>query len=161
MAGAPRRSPSVIQLTVNGRAHRVDAPPETPLLHVLRDALRLNGAKYGCGQGQCGACTVLVDDEPVPSCLAPVGGLAGARVRTVESFGTAARPSRLQAAFLEEQALQCGYCTAGMVVRAEALLARNPRPTEAEIRRWMEPVLCRCGAQMRVLRAIQRAAQRP
>jgi aerobic-type carbon monoxide dehydrogenase small subunit (CoxS/CutS family) len=148
----------VITLNVNGRDHPVDADPTTPLLYVLRDDLHLNGAKFGCGLGQCGACTVIIDGETAYSCLTPIAALAGRRIRTVEGLGTAERPSRLQQAFIDEQAAQCGYCIAGMIMRAQALLDRNPHPTDEEIRTHMEPSLCRCGTHMRILRAVRRAA---
>ena len=148
----------MISLTVNGAAQSVDADPDTPLLYVLRDELGLNGAKFGCGLGQCGACTVLVDDRPAFSCLLPIAALAGRKVRTIESLGTPDRPGALAAAFEAEQAAQCGYCIAGMIMRAQALLERNNRPTEAELRASLAPNLCRCGTQMRILRAVRRAA---
>ncbi|MBW4091169.1 MAG: (2Fe-2S)-binding protein [Proteobacteria bacterium] len=145
-------------LTVNGQHHEVDATPDTPLLYVLRDDLELNGAKFGCGLGQCGACTVLVDGAPVFSCLTPLALLAGRKVTTIEGLGTIAAPGPVQRAFIEEQAAQCGYCIAGMVMRAHALLARTPDPTEQEIRDGMNPNLCRCGTHMRILAAVRRAA---
>lgn len=148
----------MISLTVNGAAQSVDADPDTPLLYVLRDELGLNGAKFGCGLGQCGACTVLVDDRPAFSCLLPIAALAGRKVRTIESLGTPDRPGILAAAFEAEQAAQCGYCIAGMIMRAQALLERNNRPTEAELRASLAPNLCRCGTHMRILRAVRRAA---
>jgi aerobic-type carbon monoxide dehydrogenase small subunit (CoxS/CutS family) len=148
----------MIALDVNGQAHRVDADPATPLLYVLRDDLKLNGAKFGCGLGQCGACTVLVDDRPVLACITPVSLVGTRRVRTIEGLGTAERPGLLQQAFIDEQAAQCGYCIAGMIVRAQALLERNPNPSDAEIRRHMAINLCRCGTHMRILRAVRRAA---
>ena len=145
-------------LTVNGRHHDVDAEPDTPLLYVLRDDLGLNGAKFGCGLGQCGACTVLVDGAPVFSCLTPLALLAGRKVTTIEGLGTIAAPGPVQRAFIDEQAAQCGYCIAGMVMRAQALLAHTPDPTEQEIRDGMNPNLCRCGTHMRILAAVRRAA---
>jgi len=148
----------MISLTVNGVAQSVDADPDTPLLYVLRDELGLHGAKFGCGLGQCGACTVLVDDRPAFSCLLPIAALAGRKVRTIESLGTPDRPGALAAAFEAEQAAQCGYCIAGMIMRAQALLERNNRPTEAELRASLAPNLCRCGTHMRILRAVRRAA---
>ncbi|MDR6935990.1 2Fe-2S iron-sulfur cluster-binding protein [Luteibacter sp. 3190] len=148
----------MIELTVNGATHRVDVDPATPLLYVLRNELALNGAKFGCGMGQCGACTVLVDDRPVFSCLYPVSSTAGSRVRTVEGFGTPAKPGPLQQAFIERQAVQCGYCIAGMIVRAQALLERVAHPTEQQIREHMNPNLCRCGTHMRILDAIRDVA---
>ena len=150
-----------ITLTVNGRDHAVDVDPATPLLYVLRGDLALNGAKYGCGLGQCGACTVQVDGKAVFSCLLPVAGLAGRNIRTVEGLGTVERPGVLQKAFADEQAAQCGYCIAGMIMRAQALLDVNPHPSEAQIRAHMDSNLCRCGTHMRILRAIRRAAGLP
>jgi len=148
----------MITLTVNGDEHSVDADPDTPLLYVLRGELGLDGAKFGCGLGQCGACTVLVDDRPAFSCLTPMAALAGRKIRTIEGLGTPDRPGTLPAAFEAEQAAQCGYCIAGMIMRAQALLERNVRPTEAELRRHLAPNLCRCGTHMRILRAVRRAA---
>jgi nicotinate dehydrogenase subunit A len=148
----------VITLHVNGRPEQVDADPATPLLYVLRDDLRLNGAKFGCGLGQCGACTVLVGGDAVMSCITPVSVLGSRPIRTLEGLGTAAQPGPLQAAFIEEQAGQCGYCIAGMIVRAQALLERNPAPSDAEIRRHLATNLCRCGSHLRIVRAVRRAA---
>jgi nicotinate dehydrogenase subunit A len=145
-------------LDVNGQSRQVDADPATPLLYVLRDDLGLNGAKYGCGLGQCGACTVMIDRDAAFSCLVPVSLVGTRKVRTVEGLGTVDKPGRVQQAFIDEQAAQCGYCIAGMIMRAEALLERNPHPTEAEIRRQMSTNLCRCGTHMRILRAVARAA---
>jgi aerobic-type carbon monoxide dehydrogenase small subunit (CoxS/CutS family) len=149
----------MITLTVNGQAHQVDVDPDTPLLYVLRNDLALNGAKFGCGLGQCGACTVLIDDKPVCSCLMPVSALGARRVRTLEGLHADGRPGPLPAAFEAEQAAQCGYCIAGMIVRAQALLEHNPRPTEEEVRNHLAPNLCRCGTHMRILRAVRRAAE--
>jgi len=151
----------VITLNVNGRDYAIDADPTTPLLYVLRDDLRLNGAKFGCGLGQCGACTVIVDGETAYSCITPIAALAGRRIRTVEGLGTVERPSPLQQAFIDEQAAQCGYCIAGMIMRAQALLDRNPQPTDEEIRTHMQAGLCRCGTHMRILRAVRRAVGKP
>ncbi len=148
----------MITLTINGRPHAVDADPDTPLLYVLRDDLALNGAKFGCGMGQCGACTVLLDGNAVFSCITPIALLPGRAITTIEGLGTVEKPNPVQAAFMQEQAAQCGYCIAGMVMRAQALLARNHAPTEAEIRDHMMPDLCRCGTHMRILRAVRRAA---
>jgi nicotinate dehydrogenase subunit A len=145
-------------LKVNGREHDIDSEPDTPLLYVLRDELRLNGAKFGCGLGQCGACTVIVDGVAVFSCLTPVAMLSGREVTTIEGLGTADRPGPVQAAFIAEQAAQCGYCTAGMVMRAQALLQRTPHPSEQQMRDGLAPNLCRCGTQMRILAAVRRAA---
>jgi aerobic-type carbon monoxide dehydrogenase small subunit (CoxS/CutS family) len=146
-------------LTVNGVHHTLDIDPSTPLLYALRNQLALNGAKFGCGLGQCGACTVLLDDQPVFGCLTPLAACEGRRVRTIEGLGSAGKPGPLQAAFIRRQAAQCGYCIAGMVMRAQALLEANPRPTEAEIRAHMEPNLCRCGTHMRILGAIRDVVQ--
>ena len=143
-----------MRLTVNGQDHDIDVEPDTPLLYVLRDELGLHGAKYGCGLGQCGACTVMVDGQAVFSCLMPVAALAGREVRTLEGLGMNA----LQRAFVQEQAAQCGYCSAGMIMRAQALLDRKPHPTEAEIRDHMAVNLCRCGTHMRIIAAVRRAA---
>jgi nicotinate dehydrogenase subunit A len=149
----------MITLEVNGRSHAVDADPLTPLLYVLRDELSLNGAKYGCGLGQCGSCTVLIDGRAALSCITPIATLAGRRIRTVEGLGTIDNPGPVQRAFIDEQAAQCGYCIPGMIMRAQALLEANATPSEAEIRRHMMPNLCRCGTHMRILRAVGRAAQ--
>ncbi|WP_296947864.1 (2Fe-2S)-binding protein [uncultured Massilia sp.] len=146
-------------VTVNGRRQALQSDPATPLLYVLRDELKLNGAKFGCGMGQCGACTVIVDGKPVFSCLTPLAALEGRAVRTVEGLGTVDKPGRLQAAFLKHQAAQCGYCIAGMIARAQALLERHKHPTEDQIRTWMEPNLCRCGTHHRILAAIREVAQ--
>ncbi len=147
-----------MKLTVNGREYDVDADAETPLLYVLRDNLALNGAKFGCGLGQCGACTVLVDGEAAFSCVTPLLLLEGKSVTTVEGLGTADNPGPLQRAFMEEQAAQCGYCIAGMMMRAQALLQKNPNPSDAQIRATLQPNLCRCGTHMRILRAVRHAA---
>jgi nicotinate dehydrogenase subunit A len=150
----------MIELNVNGRTHAIDADPNTPLLYVLRDHLALSGAKFGCGLGQCGACTVMVDGQATFSCLTPISVLPGRRIKTVEGLGTIDQPGPVQRAFIDEQAAQCGYCIAGMIMRAQALLEKNPSPSEAEIRRHMMPNLCRCGTQLRILRAVRRAAER-
>ena len=146
------------ELQVNGKRHRVDTDADTPLLYVLRDDLQLNGAKFGCGLGQCGACTVMLDGAPVMSCIVPVSVVGTRPVRTVEGLGTVDKPGVLQQAFIDEQAAQCGYCIAGMIMRAQALLDRNPNPTDEQIRSHMMPNLCRCGTHMRILRAVRRAA---
>ena len=146
-------------LQVNGRTQAVDADPATPLLYVLRDDLQLHGAKFGCGLGQCGACTVMVGGAAVLSCLTPLSAVGNRAVKTVEGLGTVDKPGVLQRAFLEEQAAQCGYCIAGMMMRAQALLERNPSPTDAEILEHMAINLCRCGTHMRILRAVRRAAK--
>src|SRR3984957_10831717 len=139
----------MISLNVNGKSHSVDADPDTPLLYVLRDDLQLNGAKFGCGLGQCGACTVMLDGEAIFSCLTPISVIGDRPIKTIEGLGTAKKPSPLQAAFMELNAAQCGYCIAGMVMRAQALLEKNPAASDDEIRAQMEPNLCRCGTHIR------------
>src|SRR6516225_4807699 len=146
-------------LKVNGREHQVDAEPDTPLLYVLRDDLKLNAAKFGCGLGQCGACTVIVDGKAVLSCVTPLVLLEGKQVTTLEGLGTVQAPAPIQRAFMEEQAAQCGYCIAGMMMRAQALLQEKPHASDAEIRAYLEPNLCRCGTHMRILRAVHRAQE--
>ena len=149
----------MIELEVNGTRHRLDVPGDTPLLYVLRNDLQLNGAKFGCGLGQCGACTVIVDGRAVFSCITPVSALEGRRIRTVEGLGTVEKPGPMQRAFMEEQAAQCGYCIPGMMMRAQALLESQPGADEAQIRKALMPNLCRCGTHMRILRAVGRAAK--
>jgi len=148
-----------MKLDVNGRVHEVDADPTTPLLYVLRDELQLNAAKFGCGLGQCGACTVMADGEAIFSCLTPISVLQGRRIRTVEGLGTAEKPGPMQRAFIEMQAAQCGYCIPGMMMRAQALLERKPDASESDIRAALQPNLCRCGTHMRIVRAAVRAAE--
>jgi nicotinate dehydrogenase subunit A len=148
-----------VTFNVNGADYKLDVDPSTPLLYVLRDDLGLNGAKYGCGLGQCGACTVQLDGKAVFSCLTPIAALEGRRIRTVEGLGTVQNPSVLQQAFEIEQAAQCGYCIAGMIMRAQSLLDRNPKPTDEAIRAHMQTNLCRCGTHMRILRAVRRASE--
>ncbi|MGA2551537.1 MAG: (2Fe-2S)-binding protein [Burkholderiaceae bacterium] len=149
---------SIFKLKVNELTRQVDVDPATPLLYVLREDLGLSAAKFGCGLGQCGACTVMVDGDASFSCLLPVAMVGTRAVRTVEGLGTVGNPGAVQRAFFEEQAAQCGYCIAGMMMRAQALLEKNPRPTDAEIRRHMAVNLCRCGTHLRILRAVRRAA---
>ncbi|QBR02006.1 (2Fe-2S)-binding protein [Paraburkholderia pallida] len=151
----------MITLNVNGVQHALDIDPSTPLLYALRNDLKLHGAKFGCGLGQCGACTVIVDGEATFSCLVPVSAIGARRVRTLESLGNAQHPGPLQQSFIKHQAAQCGYCIAGMIMRAQALLDRNPHPTEQELRAHMEPNLCRCGTHMRILAAIREVAGMP
>ena len=148
-----------ISLKVNGAAHSVGAEPDTPLLYVLRNDLGLNAAKFGCGLGQCGACTVLVDGAPVRSCITPIGTLGQSEITTLEGLGTVERPHPLQAAFMAEQAAQCGYCIPGMIMLAKALLDRNQQPSEAEVRLGLAGNLCRCGTHHRIVRAVLKAAQ--
>jgi nicotinate dehydrogenase subunit A len=148
----------MIRLVVNGQAREVAADPETPLLYVLRNDLGLTGTKFGCGLGQCGSCTVLVGGQAVRSCMLPVQAVAGQAVTTIEGLGSPERPHPLQAAFIEEQAVQCGYCTPGIVMAAKAALDQTPRPTEAQLKNALDGVLCRCGTHDRVIRAVMRAA---
>ena len=148
-----------IKINVNGRGHEVVADAETPLLYVLRNELKLKGTRFGCGQGQCGACTVLLDGKPVQSCDMPVSAAAGKAITTIEGLGSVAAMHPLQRAFVTEQAAQCGYCVSGIIMSAKALLDANPRPTETEIRAALKGNLCRCGTHQRILRAIRRAAQ--
>ena len=148
------------RLTVNGEPRSIESrDPAQPLLYVLRNALALHGPKYGCGVGQCGACTVHVDGKAVRSCTLPISEASGRRVTTIEGLGSPDKPHPVQAAFIAEQAAQCGYCANGMVMTAAALLARNPRPTEGEAREALDGCLCRCGTHVRVLRAVKRVAE--
>jgi nicotinate dehydrogenase subunit A len=147
-----------ISLKVNGQSRVVDADPSTPLLYVLRDNLSLHGPRFGCGLGQCGACTVLVDGNPLRSCNHPASEVENKSITTLEGLGTVAHPHAIQAAFIEEQAAQCGYCMNGMVLGAKALLDRNPHPTATDIKKSLNNYICRCGTHLRIIRAIQRAA---
>lgn len=147
-----------IQLTVNGTQRTVDAGETTPLLDVLRNHLELKGARYGCGLEQCGACMVLVDGEPVYACSREVGSVAGRSITTLEGLGSVEHPHPLQQAFLDEQAGQCGYCLAGILMSAKALLDGNPSPTRTQIVEALDKHLCRCGAHPRILRAVEHAA---
>jgi aerobic-type carbon monoxide dehydrogenase small subunit (CoxS/CutS family) len=149
----------MMTLKVNGQDHQIDTEPDTPLLYVLRDDLKLNAAKFGCGLGQCGSCTVIVDGKAVLSCVTPMVLLEGKQVTTLEGLGTISEPAPIQRAFMEEQSAQCGYCIAGMMMRAQALLLRNPKPTDEHIRAELGPHLCRCGTHMRILRAVHRASR--
>jgi nicotinate dehydrogenase subunit A len=148
-------------LHLNGRKHEVTATPDTPLLYVLRDVLGLGGPKFGCGLAQCGACTVLVDGRATRSCVLPLAAVGASQVVTVEGLGDEQHPSRVQAAFIAEQAAQCGYCIPGMVVAATGLLAEHPHPSDAQIRTALDGNLCRCGTHLRILRAVKRAAATP
>ena len=145
-------------IEVNGRQHTVDADGEAPLLYILRNDLKLKGARFGCGLGTCGACTVVIDGKAVQSCDISLAAAAGKRITTIEGIGRNGRMHALQSAFVAEQAAQCGYCTSGIIMTAYALLARNARPSEAEIREALDGNLCRCGAHVRILRAVRRAA---
>jgi len=145
---------------VNGKPHRVESwDPDQPLLYLLRNALGLHGPKFGCGLVQCGACTVLMDGEAVRSCSLPVSAAQGKSIATLEGLGTPEKPDRVQAAFIAEQAAQCGYCTNGMVMTAKALLAKTPRPTAVQVKEALADNLCRCGTHTRILRAVLRASQ--
>ena len=146
-------------ITVNGRAHSVEAAADTPLLYVLRNDMELNGAKYGCGFAQCGACTVVIEGKPVRSCVTPVSAVAGKAITTIEGLGSNGAPHPLQKAFIEEQAAQCGYCANGMIMTAKIFLDKNPRPTEAQIKKALGANYCRCGTHNRIVRAVQRAAK--
>ena len=147
------------KLKVNGRNHDVAVPDDTPLLYVLRNDLKLNGPKFGCGLSQCGSCTVIVDGQAVRSCVTPVGSVSGQEITTLEGLGTLDKPSKLQQAFIDEQAAQCGYCMNGMIMSAQALLNKSPKPTEAQVRSALDGNLCRCGVHNRVVRAVLRASR--
>jgi nicotinate dehydrogenase subunit A len=151
---------STIRLTVNGRIHDVDAAPDTVLLYVLRNDLELNGPKFGCGLGECGTCTVLIDGVAARSCVIPISGCVQRDIVTLEGLGTRDRPDPVQQAFIEEQAAQCGYCLNGMIMSTKALLLRTPHPSEAELREALRYNLCRCGAHIEIMRAAMRAAGR-
>jgi nicotinate dehydrogenase subunit A len=148
-----------VSLKVNGAVHSVAAEPDTPLLYVLRNDLGLNAAKFGCGLAQCGACTVLVDGAPMRSCVTPIGTLGQSQITTLEGLGTVEHPHPLQAAFIGEQAAQCGYCIPGMIMVAKALLDRTQQPSETEVRLALAGNLCRCGTHNRIVRAVLKAAQ--
>ena len=148
-----------IQLKVNGKTRAVTAEPDTPLLYVLRNDFELNGAKFGCGLAQCGACTVLVDGKATRSCVTPIGTLGESDITTIEGLGTIEEPHPLQRAFMDEQAAQCGYCINGMIMTAKELLDRNPKASEAEVRTGLDANLCRCGTHGRIIRAVLKAAE--
>ena len=147
-----------ITLNVNGKSRMVDVDPTTPLLYVLRDDLELHGPRFGCGLSQCGACTVIIDGSTVRSCSYPVSSAKNKQITTLEGLGTVAHPHALQAAFIEEQAAQCGYCMNGMIMTAKVLLDKNPHPNDEDIKRALDGNLCRCGSHLRVIRAVKRAA---
>jgi len=147
-----------IQLRVNGRAATIDVEPATPLLYVLRNDLRLNGPRFGCGLGQCGACTVLAGGEPIRSCVTPVSAAGTREIVTLEGLGTLQHPHPIQEAFINEQAAQCGYCMSGVILTAKAFLDKNPNPADEQIRRALANVLCRCGTHLEIIRAVKRAA---
>lgn len=147
-----------ITLNVNSHPHTVEMAPETPLLYALRNDLKFNGPKFGCGLAQCGACTVHVDGQPVRSCVTPAAAVVGQKITTIEGLGTVEQPNPVQAAFVAEQAGQCGYCLSGMVMSATSLLASNKNPSDEQIRTALNGNLCRCGSHVRILRAVKRAA---
>jgi nicotinate dehydrogenase subunit A len=147
-----------VRLNVNGAVRSVPAEPETPLLYVLRNDFELNGAKFGCGLAQCGACTVLIDGKAVRSCVTPIGTIANSEIITLEGIGTLDKLHPLQRAFIGEQAAQCGYCISGMIMTAKALLDGNPKPSETEVRQALATNLCRCGTHNRIVGAVMRAA---
>lgn len=150
---------STITLKVNGRTHNLDLDPATPLLYALSDDLELRGPKFGCGLGQCGACTVIVKGQAIRSCITPVRSVTGAEITTLEGIGSTDKPHPLQRAFIEEQAAQCGFCVSGVIMTAKAFLDKNPKATEEQIEQALSGVLCRCFTNVRLLRAIHRAAQ--
>ncbi|MBI80317.1 MAG: (2Fe-2S)-binding protein [Pseudomonadota bacterium] len=147
-----------IELKINGDLKAIDAEPSTPLLYILRQDLELNGPKFGCGVAQCGACTVLVDKQPIRACVTPISALIGRDITTLEGLGNEDSPHPLQTAFIEEQAAQCGFCSNGMIMSAAALLENNPNPTDQEIKDSLNANLCRCGTHTRILKAVKKAA---
>jgi nicotinate dehydrogenase subunit A len=157
-AGTIRMTQPTIRLTVNGRIHDVDAAPDSALLYVLRNDLELNGPKYGCGLGECGACTVLIDGVAARSCVIPISGCVQRDILTLEGLGTRDHPDPVQDAFIREQAAQCGYCLNGMIMSTKALLMRTPHPSETEVIDALRYNLCRCGAHIEIMRAAMRAA---
>ena len=148
-----------IELNVNGKAHAIEAEPDMPLLYALRDDLGMKEPRFGCGLAQCGACTVLINGEPVRSCITPVDAVGAKKITTLAGIGTAEKPHKVQAAFIEEQVPQCGYCLNGWVMTSVALLDKNPHPSDAQIREALSGLKCRCGTHMSILRAVKRAAQ--
>lgn len=146
------------KLKLNGKPRSVNVPPNTPLLYVLRDTVGLKGPKFGCGLGQCGACTVIINGDAVLSCVTPVASVAEKAITTLEGLGNKYHPHPLQEAFMEEQAAQCAYCINGMIMNAKVLLDKDPDPTDDAIKRALDPILCRCGSDLRIIRAIKRAA---
>ena len=146
-------------LTVNGQVRVVEVDPQCPLLYVLRDNLSLNNPRFGCGLGQCGACTVLLDNRAVRSCVVPLSQAVGKEIVTLEGLGTAEHPHPVQKAFIDEQAFQCGYCLNGWILTAKALLEKTPDPTDAQIRGALESLVCRCGSHVRIFAAVRRAAE--
>jgi nicotinate dehydrogenase subunit A len=149
----------MIALKVNGRTHTLDVDPSTPLLYILSDDLGLRGPKFGCGLGQCGCCTVIIKGHAVRSCITPVSSLAGAEITTLEGLGSSEKPHPIQKAFIDEQAMQCGFCVNGVIMTAKAYLDRNPRASDADVQQALSGVLCRCHAHIRMVRAVKRYAQ--
>jgi nicotinate dehydrogenase subunit A len=149
---------SQITLKVNGASRKVDVDPGTPLLYVLRNELELHGPRFGCGLAQCGACSVIMEGNAIRSCVTPVSAAANKAIVTLEGLGSVGKPHALQAAFIEEQAAQCGYCMNGIIMNAKVLLDKNGNPTDEDIKKGLDPILCRCGSHLRVIRAIKRAA---
>jgi len=147
-----------MNLNVNGKKQRIDVDPQTPLLYVLRDQLNLTGTKYGCGEARCGACSVVVDGQVMRSCVTPVGRVADKQITTIEGLNNDGKLTPLQEAFLKADALQCGYCTSGMIVAASNLLSKNPKPSREEIVKHMDGNICRCGTYLRIVKAVQIAA---
>jgi nicotinate dehydrogenase subunit A len=147
-----------ISLKVNGKTQVVDVDPETPLLYVLRNDLQLNGPKFGCGLAQCGACTVIMNSDAIRSCVTPVSAAQNRSVTTLEGLGSTKKMHKIQQAFVDEQAVQCGYCINGMIMTSKALLDKNPKPTDAQIKEALAGNLCRCGTHIRILRAVKRAS---
>src|SRR6266571_532486 len=150
---------SSTNLRVNGQSHALDLDPQTPLLYVLSDDLALRGPKFGCGLGQCGSCTVIVKGQAIRSCITPLAAVAGSEITTLEGLGTIEKPHPIQKAFIDEQAMQCGFCINGIILTAKVFLDRNPKASDSEIKQAMSGVLCRCGANARIIRAIKRYAE--
>lgn len=148
-----------LTITVNGKRHPVKSTPDTPLLYVLRDELKLRGPRFGCGLSQCGACTVIYDDKTLRSCVTPVAGVATGSITTLEGLIKDGKPSPVQQAFIDEDAAQCGYCTNGMMMASTVFLKNNPHPTDEQIKKALAPWLCRCGTHYRIIRAVHRAAK--
>jgi nicotinate dehydrogenase subunit A len=148
-----------IPVRVNGRVAAIDVDPATPLLYVLRNDLKLDGPKFGCGLGQCGACTVIAGGKAIRSCITPVSAIGGKEIVTLEGLGTIRRPHPIQQAFIDEQAAQCGYCISGVILTAKTLLDETPEPNDEQIRRALTGILCRCGTHLEIIRAVKRAAQ--
>ena len=152
---------SRIQLNVNGRRRTVDVEPDTPLLYVLRNNLELNGPMFGCGLAQCGACTVLMDGNAIRSCVTPVTGAQNRKITTLEGLGSTKKMHKIQQAFVDEQAVQCGYCINGMIMTTKALLDKTPKPSDSQIKEALAGNLCRCGTHTRIVRAVKRASGQP